>query len=209
MRFFRPLVAFSLTVSFAAVIGSGGSFLVASDASAASACGNAGTLSTSAGVSTCTYTAAGEDTFSVPAGVTQVSVVAIGGAVGAGGTYNAGIGGLGGSGADVSATVTGLSVSTLYVEVGSNGTDGTAGQRTAPPVTEGPTVAVSVDSLGATAAAAVVAVELRTCERRPRRPRTSPVRPATRVSWSPAVAVAAAVPITPKVVREATLVTTP
>jgi hypothetical protein len=127
MRFFRPLVAFSLTVSFAAVIGSGGSFLVASDASAASACGNAGTLSTSAGVSTCTYTAAGEDTFSVPAGVTQVSVVAIGGAGGAGGTYNAGIGGLGGSGADVSATVTGLSVSTLYVEVGSNGTDGTGG----------------------------------------------------------------------------------
>jgi len=57
--------------------------------------------------------------------------------------------------------------------------------------------------------AAVVAVELRTCERRPRRPRTSPVRPATRVSWSPAVAVAVAVPITPKVVREATLVTTP
>jgi len=120
---------------------------------------------------------------------------------GAGGTYNAGIGGLGGSGADVSATVTGLSVSTLYVEVGSNGTDGTGGTANCTAGDGGPTVAVSVDSLGATAAAAVVAVELRTCERRPRRPRTSPVRPATRVSWSPAVAVAVAVPITPKVVR--------
>jgi hypothetical protein len=58
--------------------------------------------------------------------------VAIGGAGGGGGSYNLGVGGDGGSGANVAATLTGLSTSTLYVEVGSNGTSGTGDANCSP-----------------------------------------------------------------------------
>ena len=48
-----------------------------------SACGSAGVLSTSGSSNTCAYTTVGEDTFTVPAGVGAIDVVAVGGAGGA------------------------------------------------------------------------------------------------------------------------------
>ena len=58
-----------------------GVVLPASQASAAAPCGAAGSFN---GTETCTYTAVGADTFTVPAGVTTLTIVAIGGG-GAGG----------------------------------------------------------------------------------------------------------------------------
>ena len=54
-------------------------------ASAAAPCGSAGTLSSSGATATCTYTGAGQDTFTVPAGVTSLKVTAVGAAGGGGG----------------------------------------------------------------------------------------------------------------------------
>jgi hypothetical protein len=66
---------------------------------------------------TCSYTVTGaEQTFSVPAGVTSVNVVAIGGA---GGPSDIGV--PGGRGAQVSGIVSTVNVPTLYVEVGGTG----------------------------------------------------------------------------------------
>ncbi|HEX5848664.1 MAG TPA: cadherin-like domain-containing protein [Rubrobacter sp.] len=77
----------------------------------------AGSCSTSAGVTTCTFGPTGaEDTFKVPDGVSNVHVVATGapGAPGAEGYY----GGTAGSGARVSGDLTVTPGQTLYVEVG-------------------------------------------------------------------------------------------
>src|SRR5665213_2246126 len=74
------------------------------------------------------YTSAGEDTFAVPTGATQVSVVAIGGGGGAGGSLTGSTfvtGAAGGSGAEATAAVPMPSGSTVYVEVGSKGADAT------------------------------------------------------------------------------------
>jgi hypothetical protein len=83
--------------------------------SAASPCGSAGVLSTSGATQTCTYTATGEDSFTVPAGVSSLHVVAVGG-VGGGGEDHAG--GLGGQ---AIADVPVQSGALLYVEVAGNG----------------------------------------------------------------------------------------
>src|SRR5580698_3454831 len=73
-------------------------------AEAASTCGTSGTMSTSGTHFSCTYTVSSnsglEDSFTVPAGVTSLDVVAVGAAGGAGGGDGGG-GGSGGSGASV------------------------------------------------------------------------------------------------------------
>ncbi|MFI8454446.1 glycine-rich protein [Kitasatospora sp. NPDC085464] len=75
-----------------------------------------GTCTVSGPTTTCTFAFTGaEQTFSVPSGVTQVDVTAIGAAGGKEGVNNT----PGGRGAQVSGTLTGLSAGqTLYVEVG-------------------------------------------------------------------------------------------
>jgi uncharacterized repeat protein (TIGR01451 family) len=89
-------------------------------------CGTGGVYSESGGVATCTYTATGEDTFTVPAGVTQVTVSAIGAAGGDGleRTPPNAVAGMGGLGASVLATVNVTGIVTLYAEVGSAGSRG-------------------------------------------------------------------------------------
>ncbi|MEU4586513.1 hypothetical protein ACIG0C_05880 [Kitasatospora aureofaciens] len=75
-----------------------------------------GTCTVSGPTTTCTFAFTGaEQTFTVPSGVTQVDVTAIGAAGGLEGANKT----PGGRGAQVSGTVTGLSAGqTLYVEVG-------------------------------------------------------------------------------------------
>ena len=84
----------------------------AQQADAQSPCGTTGTFNGS----TCTYTTAGEDTFTVPAGVTSVHVVADGAAGAFGPTVSPG-----GAGAQVTADVPVTPGSTLYVNVGVGG----------------------------------------------------------------------------------------
>ncbi|MFJ9847731.1 Ig-like domain-containing protein [Kitasatospora sp. NPDC101155] len=80
-----------------------------------------GTCTTSGSTTTCTFAFTGaEQTFTVPNGVTQVDVTAIGAAGGLEGLGHAS----GGRGAQVSGTLTGLSGGqTLYVEVGGTATN--------------------------------------------------------------------------------------
>jgi hypothetical protein len=111
----RSLGLFGVTVLVAAL----GAVLTASSAFAASVCGTAGTQSGK----TCTYTTTGQDTFTVPSGVTHVQVVAIGGA-GAGGGTN---GGTGGKAATVTADLPVTAGATYYVEVGAAGAGAGAG----------------------------------------------------------------------------------
>jgi hypothetical protein len=71
------------------------------------------------------YTGA-EQTFSVPAGVTSIDVIAIGAAGGAGATpVDGGTGGAAGEGEQVSGTLAVIPGSTVYIEVGGVGGDGT------------------------------------------------------------------------------------
>ncbi|WP_327421823.1 immunoglobulin domain-containing protein [Streptomyces sp. NBC_01230] len=92
-------------------------------------CGANGVFSQSGSTVSCTYTAAGEDTFAVPPGVSSVSVMAIGAPGGKGGDYAGGQPGApGGAGAVVTApTVPVGGHGTLYVEVGGVGGNGTGG----------------------------------------------------------------------------------
>lgn len=86
----------------------------AQEALAQGPCGTNGAFSS--GPPTCTYTATGEDTFTVPAGVISVHVVADGASGGFGATVSNG-----GPGAQVTADVPVTPGSTLYVEVGVGG----------------------------------------------------------------------------------------
>jgi hypothetical protein len=124
MRFAKLLAVFSLVAGFSVTAGMGVAVLTAPAASASTPCGSSGAYSVAAGVDTCQYTATGEDTFAVPAGVVQVSVVAIGGAGGAGGQDLDGtfaLIGSGGLGAAVTADLDVTPATTLYVEVGGDG----------------------------------------------------------------------------------------
>jgi hypothetical protein len=94
--------------------------------SAASPCGSAGVLSTSGAAQTCTYTSTGQDTFTVPAGVSSLHVVAVGGLGGGREAHP------GGFGAQVSADVPVQSGASLYVEVAGNGGPANAGTDSAP-----------------------------------------------------------------------------
>ena len=101
-------------------------FLVgAPGALAASPCGNAGVLTTAGATETCTYTTTGQDTFSVPAGVSSLDVIAVGGQ-GGGNPHGYG----GGFGGQVSADLAVQGGAGLYVEVGGNGADGVGGDTT-------------------------------------------------------------------------------
>lgn len=119
-------------VGFASVLVAGASVAVFGELSSAPAgattspCGTHGAFSSVPTRDSCTYTRTGEDTFSVPPTVDQVTVAAIGGAGGAGASGGE-PGGLGGQGAEVSATVTVSGGSKLYAEVGSDGALGTSG----------------------------------------------------------------------------------
>jgi hypothetical protein len=96
-------------------------------APAATPCGTHGALSNAGGHSSCSYTTVGEDTFSVPAGVTSVSVVAVGAPGGNGGLYSSASanGAPGGVGAAVTApSVAVAALSTVYVEIGGPGGHG-------------------------------------------------------------------------------------
>jgi hypothetical protein len=95
---------------------------LAPPALAAGPCGSTGAPSTSGATATCTYTSAGEDTFGGPtlAGVSSVTVVAIGGSGGAA----AFSGPAGGMGAKVQASLSRDFTIPLYAEVGSRGQDG-------------------------------------------------------------------------------------
>lgn len=89
----------------------------ASPASAANTCGTHGVLSAVGNVDTCTYTASGEDTFTVPLFVTQVHVVAVGQTGGTACAFeNIRNTGDGGSGARVAASLP-VTQPTLFVEV--------------------------------------------------------------------------------------------
>jgi hypothetical protein len=85
---------------------------------AAAPCGTNGALTPGGFVATCTYTRAGEDTFTVPPGVTSLDVAAVGAA---GGSTSLAAGGFG---AEV--INTGLPIPSgkteLFVDVGANGT---------------------------------------------------------------------------------------
>jgi hypothetical protein len=94
--------------------------------SAASPCGSAGVLSMSGGTQTCMYTSTGQDTFTVPAGVSSLHVVAVGG-LGGGREGHPG-----GFGAQVSADVPVQSGASLYVEVAGNGGPANAATDSAP-----------------------------------------------------------------------------
>jgi hypothetical protein len=74
----RSLVVVGLAGGCVAAIGP------AAIASAAAPCGSAGTLSSSGATTTCTYTGAGQDTFTVPAGVSSLNVTAVGASGGRG-----------------------------------------------------------------------------------------------------------------------------
>src|SRR5207302_733780 len=78
---------------------------------------------------TCSFTATGEDVFSVPAGVTMLHVVA----VGAGGGGGANAGGGGGAAATVTADISVPSgLHSLYVEVGGPGSSASSASGGAP-----------------------------------------------------------------------------
>lgn len=62
-----------------------------------------------------------EETFTVPAGVTKLGVVAVGGRGGTGGPYFDGLGGAGGAGARVTTVIDVSPGQVLFVRVGSNG----------------------------------------------------------------------------------------
>jgi hypothetical protein len=96
-----------LSGAFVGVFGAAG----VPDAFAAGQCGANGTYSTTGGTSSCSYTGTGADTFTVPAGVTNVEAVADGGA----GAAN------GGRGAQVTAYLTVTPGTTENVEVGVGG----------------------------------------------------------------------------------------
>ena len=83
-------------------------------------------LSASGATQTCTYTGTGQDTFTVPAGVSSLHVVAVGG-LGGGREGHAG-----GFGAQASADVPVQSGAALYVEVAGNGGPANAGTDIAP-----------------------------------------------------------------------------
>jgi hypothetical protein len=91
--------------------------------SAASPCGTAGVLSASGATQTCTYTGSGQDTFTVPAGVSSLHVVAVGGLGGGREDHP------GGFGAKATADVPVQTGALLYVEVAGNG--GPANEATA------------------------------------------------------------------------------
>jgi collagen type VII alpha len=86
-------------------------------------CGSHGVYSVSGQTAMCTYTAAGEDTFTAPSGVSSVSVVAIGGQGGPGAACGTVSGAKGGEGAIVTGTLTSFPTP-LYVEVGTDGAEG-------------------------------------------------------------------------------------
>ena len=106
----------------AGLTGSGIAILGAAGADAAApGCGTQGIASVSGATATCTYTAVGEDTFQVPAGVTTLHVIAVGAPGGSGGAP-------GGAGALVTApSVVVTANSTLYIEVGAPGANGVDG----------------------------------------------------------------------------------
>jgi hypothetical protein len=86
-------------------------------------CGDHGVFSAGVGTLTCTYSSAGEDTFTPPAGVSAVAVVAVGGHGGASGV-TPGIAPLpGGAGASVQASLVSIPP-VLYVEVAADGAAG-------------------------------------------------------------------------------------
>lgn len=112
---------------------------------AAGPCGANGVFSQSGSTVFCTYTAAGEDTFTVPPGVSGVSVMAIGAPGGKGGDYGGGQPGApGGAGALVTApTVPVGDHGTLYVEVGGAGGKGVPASTVVAPA-EAPAVGSGV-----------------------------------------------------------------
>ena len=102
-----------------AVMAAGGVvFGPVSAASASSACGSGGVLSTASSIETCAYTTPGGYTYTVPAGITRITITAIGAA---GGACD---GGSGGEGASVTATVALSPGEQLFVGVGGQGADG-------------------------------------------------------------------------------------
>ncbi len=113
-------------VGAAAAIGTTASAVVV----APGPCGATGALSGGGG-STCTYTVVGSDTFTVPAGVTQATIVAIGGK---GGNYFIDgppiTGRPGGPGGQATATLAVTPGQVLQVDVAGRGVNGTADFRT-------------------------------------------------------------------------------
>jgi uncharacterized repeat protein (TIGR01451 family) len=101
--------------------GSAAAVGLAGVASAEVVCGSTGTPSTAGTTAACAYTASGQDTFTVPAGVTSVDVTAVGagGGIGANSTE---LPGLGASVQDAAVPVTAGQV--LGVVVGGPGTPG-------------------------------------------------------------------------------------
>jgi hypothetical protein len=114
---FRRWVAIA---AFSAVIVAGATS--AADGSSGP-CGSTGLFASAGSTDSCTYTAIGEDTFTVPAGVTSLSVTAVGARGSAGSGYPAGTTPpAGGMGALVTAPTVAVSPgTTLYVEVGGPG----------------------------------------------------------------------------------------
>jgi len=105
-------------------------FAPVAGASAAAPCGSTGTLSSSGATTTCTYTGAGQDAFTVPAGVVSLKVTAVGAAGGAGG-YALDAPGSGASVQDAAVPVAASQVLTVVVGgtggVGTNGVGGVGG----------------------------------------------------------------------------------
>jgi hypothetical protein len=97
-------------------------------------CGTNGVLTTLGSTATCTYTLTGEDTFTVPAGVSSLHIVAIGGKGGDGGSgdnlqfgWVSQPGGVGGAGALITADIPATSGTIRYIEVAASGVTGGSG----------------------------------------------------------------------------------
>jgi hypothetical protein len=89
---------------------------------ASSLCGTTGSFVSNNGLPSCTYSTVGEDTFTVPAGVTSLRVEVMGAHGGNGAAGSTAFGGAGGYGNDVTALVSSLPANgILYVEVGGAG----------------------------------------------------------------------------------------
>lgn len=131
-------LAWALVITMAGLVAGVGSSVGTAQATPTGPCGATGLFTSSPGVDTCTHSVAGtEEIFSVPVGVSTVRVTAVG-AAGGTDTFDVIPGQSGGLGALVVNDALPVAPgTTLYVDVGENGSSGTS-PNNACPVPGGP-----------------------------------------------------------------------
>ena len=103
-----------------------GQACVVAGGSGSAVAANVGTVGITCMAGTQSFTTPGSFTWTVPAGITSVSIVAIGGGGGGSGTFGSYVGLVGGAGAVVNSTLTVTPGQTLNLVVGGGGTAGTS-----------------------------------------------------------------------------------